>query len=378
MLMIFKKNNFLLILSLFIFCSGCSQSNFKQELKSNTVTSNFNEQVDSIVIGKMNQYNIPGLSIGIVKNDSIIYTKGYGVKNINYKTVVSENSIFHTASISKLFTALAIVQLEKEQRLNINDRLVKIIPELNYRDDRVEKITIKSLLNHTSGIPDIRNYHWENNNQSDNSLKEYILGLNLKLESEPSSEYHYSNLGYDILGYVIEKVSGTTFDDYLKDNILNPNGIYNSDFRYFKIQDSLKTFPHSKKWISKKIYVRKTYPYTREHAPSSTLNSSANELSKWMISFLKTVDSTGSENYYNKMIKPTFSSYPYIGLGFQISAINSKTTVGHYGGDKGFRSYLLMIPEEKIGLVLLANCDYEEDFRQEIIHPIVKLMLTKL
>jgi len=179
------------------------------------------------------------------------------------------------------------------------------------------------------------------------------------------------------LGYVIEKVSGTTFDDYLKDNILNPNGIYNSDFRYFKIQDSLKTSPHSKKWISKKIYVRKTYPYTREHAPSSTLNASVNELSKWMVSFLQTIDSTDSKNYYSKMIKPTFSSYPYIGLGFQISAIDSKTTIGHYGGDKGFRSYLLMIPEEKVGLVLLANCDYEEDFRQEIIHSIAKLMLTK-
>jgi len=355
--------------------SGCSQRGFKQDLKPNTVTSNFNEQVDSIIIDKMNQYNIPGLSIGIVKNGSIVYAKGYGIKNINDKTVVSKNSIFHTASISKLFTALAVVQLEKEQRLSLNDTLVKIIPELNYRDDRVEKITIRSLLNHTSGIPDISNYHWEGNNQSDNSLKEYILELNLKLESEPSSEYHYSNLGYDILGYVIEKVSRTTFDDYLKKNILNPSGIYNSDFRYFKIADSLKTFPHSKKWIGKRIYVRKTYPYTREHAPSSTLNSSANELSTWMISFLQTLDSTDSGNYYNKMLKPSFSSYPYIGLGFQLSTIDSKITVGHYGGDKGFRSYLLMIPEENIGLVLLANCDYEEDFRQEIIHQIVRLLL---
>jgi len=373
-----KKNNFLIIASLFIFCSGCSQPGFKQDLKPNAITLNFNEQVDSIVINKMNQYNIPGLSIGIVKNDSIIYAKGYGVKSINNKIAVSKNSIFHTASISKLFTALAIVQLEKEQRLNINDKLLKIIPELNYQDDRVEKITIKTLLNHTSGIPDIRNYHWKNNNQSDNSLEEFVLGLNLKLESEPFSEYHYSNLGYNILGYVIEKVSRTTFDDYLKENILNSSGMYNSDFRFFKIPDSLKLSPHSKNWISKNIYARETYPYTREHAPSSTLNSSANELSKWMVSFLKTLDNTDSENYYSKMLKPTFSSYPYIGLGFQISTIDSKTTVGHYGGDKGFRSYLLMIPEEKIGLVLLANCDYEEDFRQEIIHSIVKLMLTSI
>ncbi|PCI00026.1 MAG: hypothetical protein COB81_09715 [Flavobacteriaceae bacterium] len=76
------------------------------------------------------------------------------------------------------------------------------------------------------------------------------------------------------------------------------------------------------------------------------------------------------------MISPSFKANPYIGFGFQLGDINSKKTIGHYGGDRGFRSYLLMIPSEKIGLVLLANCDYDEDFRQEIIHPIAKLMLA--
>jgi CubicO group peptidase (beta-lactamase class C family) len=76
------------------------------------------------------------------------------------------------------------------------------------------------------------------------------------------------------------------------------------------------------------------------------------------------------------MIEPTFLSNPYISLGFQLSEIYSKKIIGHYGGDKGFRSYLIMIPEENIGLVLLANCDYDEDFRQEILHSIAKLMLT--
>jgi hypothetical protein len=81
-----------------------------------------------------------------------------------------------------------------------------------------------------------------------------------------------------------------------------------------------------------------------------------------------------SESINRSMIKSSFNLNPSIGLGFQLDAINSKKVIGHYGGDKGFRSYLIMIPEEKIGLVLLANCDYEEDFRQEIIHPIAKLM----
>lgn len=365
-----------LILSLTILQS-CSNNEFKQNIEVNKTITSFKEKVDSIVINKMNQYNIPGLSIGLIRNDSVIYNTGYGVRSIKNNSFVTENTIFHTASISKLFTAVATMRLIQQKEITIDDKLVNILPELKFDDKRVNDITIKNLLNHTSGLPDINNYHWDNNNQSDHSLEDYILGLNLKLDANPSTEYQYSNLAYDILGYVIEKVSGSTFDDFLKENILNRSGMYGSDFRYFKILDSLKTSPHSKSWITRNIYVRKTYPYTREHSPSSTLNSSSKDLSKWMISFLQTLDDSDLNNENLMMIEPTFSPNPYIGLGFQLSDINSIKTIGHYGGDSGFRSYLIMMPEEKIGLVLLVNCDYDEDFRQEILHPIAKLMLTK-
>jgi len=340
-------------------------------------TSGFHGKVDSVVINKMSQYSIPGLSIGLVRNDSLIYSKGYGVRNIGKSDLVTQNSIFHTASISKLFTAVAIIDLMEQYGMTIDDSLLDIVPELIYEDNRLKEITLKNILNHTSGLPDISNYHWSNNNQSDNSLREYIISLNLKLDFKPSTEYQYSNLAYDILGYVIEKVSGSTFDDFLKEEVLDNSGMKDSDFRYFKIQDSLKTSPHAKRRISKKIYARTTYPYTREHAPSSTLNSSSKDLCNWMISFLQTLADPKINSKYLAMTRPDFSPNPYIGLGFQLSETNSKKIIGHYGGDKGFRSYLIMIPEENIGLVLLANCDYDEDFRQEILHPIAKLMLSK-
>jgi len=364
-----------LILSLVILQS-CSQTNFKQHLEVNKTNYSFKEKVDSIVIQKMNQYNIPGLSIGLIKDGDIIYNTGYGIKDIENKGLITENSIFHTASISKLFTAIAIMKLVQEEKIAIEDKLVALLPELKFNDQRVKKITIKHLLNHTSGLPDINNYHWDNNNQSDQSLKKYLLGLELSLDSSPAQEYQYSNLAYDILGLVIAEVSGVTFDDYLKEHILNNSNMPNSDFRYFKIIDSLKTTPHSKSWITHNIYARETYPYTREHGPSSTLNSSSKELCNWMISFLKTLDNQSLNTKHLMMTEPSFNSNRSIGLGFQLSGIDSKKTIGHYGGDKGFRSYLVMIPEEKMGLVLLANCDYNEDFRQEIIHAIASIMLT--
>ena len=257
---------------------SCSNTRFQQNIEMNLTANGFTEKVDSIVSDKMNNYNIPGLSIGLVVDDSIIYAKGYGVKSIEYSEQVTENSNFHTASISKLFTAQAVIMLLEESDISMNEKLVDIIPEFKYRDKRVEDITIRTLLNHTSGLPDVSNYHWKNNNQSKTDLKEYVLGLKLKLDFQPGTHYNYSSLAYNILGYVIEKLSETSFEEYVKKNILDANGMQNSDFRYFKIPDSIKTSPHSKRLITKKVYTLKTYPYTREQAPSSTLNSSSKRL----------------------------------------------------------------------------------------------------
>ena len=137
------------------------------------------------------------------------------------KDLITKNSIFHTASVSKLFTAIAIMQLVEKKSLKLEDKLVDIIPNLKSADANIKKITIKNLLNHTSGLGDISNYQWKNNHQADHSLSKYILGLNLKTKSTPNTKYYYSNLGYDILGYVVEKISKENFDDYLKKQSTN-------------------------------------------------------------------------------------------------------------------------------------------------------------
>jgi len=372
-----KQTAAIFLLLLFTTCFLISKESFAQPTGETISNTEFSEAVDSVVMNKMHQYTIPGIAIGLVKDDSIIYTKGYGVSEIGANNQVSENSVFHTASISKLFTALAIMQLVEKGLMAIDSKLVDILPELHYRNKSAREITVKQLLNHTSGLPDIKNYHWKNNHQSKNSLQTYVSGITLKASFRPSSEYHYSNLGYDILGYLVEKVSGVTFEDYVLEHILSPSGMKHSDFRYFNIPDSLRVSPHSRRRISQKVYARKTYPYTREHSPSSTLNASAKDLSKWMTYFLKELNDGNSTSTYRTMLAPSSDVYPHIGLGFQLYDFENNRAVGHYGGDQGFRSFLMMIPDKNIGLVVLGNCDYQEDYRQEIIGPIAKLMLAK-
>ncbi|KXX70891.1 serine hydrolase [Flammeovirga sp. SJP92] len=329
-------------------------------------------KVDSIVNTKMIEYGIPGISIGVVKNGEIIYTKGYGVKNISTTDKVTDHSVFHTASISKLLTAQAVIQLVGDGKISLEDRLVDLLPSLNYSDKKVEEINVKSLLNHTSGLPDIHNYHWDKNHQEDNSLDQYFEGLKLKTKFTPYTAYKYSNLGYDILGLIVEKKSGQSFEDYIAESILKPLEMNESDFRYFQIKEELKVSPHTKK--GDKVVVRNTYPYTREHAPSSTLNASSYDLSKWMIFFLEQLKKD-ENSIYKQMQNPSTDLYTHIGLGFQLFELNGQKVIGHFGGDKGFRSLLLMVPEKNSGAVVLGNCDYNEDYRQELLKPIIKLIV---
>jgi CubicO group peptidase (beta-lactamase class C family) len=354
---------------------SCSVKPLENNLDTLPNQEGLAKKVDSIVIHHMRKHRIPGLSIGLVKDHSIIYNRGYGLKNIEKPDQVTDNTIFHTASISKLFTAEAAAKLISQGIISLDDKLVNIIPEIKYSDQRVEKITLKHLMNHTSGLSDIKNYHWGNNNHAEKSLEDFVLELNLKVDFEPASAFQYSNLGYNILGHVIQKVSGTNFDVYMKENFLRPNGMETSDFRYFMIPDTLRISPHSKRWLTNSIFKSSIYPYSREHAPSSTLNASAKELGIWMVHFLQSVSEEKSDNLYHKMIEPSTEVYSHIGLGFQLFELDSYKVVGHYGGDQGFRSLLMMFPNENMGLVLLANCDYEEDFRQEILFAIAGFML---
>lgn len=359
------------ILGLYII-SSCTHS-FTQKITYGTPAITLHEKIDSVVASKMNLYNIPGIAICIVSNDEIIYNKGYGVKNIKTKSPVLPTSVFHTASISKLFTATAIMQLVDEGKLSLDTRMDQVVPD--FKNTKAGAITIHQLLNHTSGLPDISNYHWSNGNEKEDSLEKYILSISLAPTVAPGTSYIYSNLGYDLLGYVVQKVSGTSFEEYALNKVLIPGGMTASDFRYFYIPESLRTTPHTKSWITGNVKVQIPYPYTREHAPSSTLNASVSDLGTWMITFMQTL--IDSHHYYHDMLQPSTPLSPYIGLGFQLGELDGYKKVGHYGGDKGFRSYLMMIPQEKLGLVLLANADYDEDFRQEILHEVARMILQE-
>ncbi len=204
--------------------------------------------------------NIPGIAVAITNKKNIVYSKTFGVKNVQTKEALQPWNTFHIASISKTFVATAIMQLYEKGKIDINKTLVTYLPYFRLNDERYKLITIKQMLNHTSGMPDVEDYEWEKAVADDSAAERYVRSLtDKKMISDPGKEFHYSNMAYDVFADVIAKVSGMPFETYVKNNILIPLEMYLSSFYLLDIKQSLRTSPHT----GNPPQVSAIYPYNR-------------------------------------------------------------------------------------------------------------------
>lgn len=326
-----------------------------------------NTDFDSLIYQIKEKYNLPGLAVGVVKDGNILFQRGYGYSDIEKKLPVNESSVFHTASVSKLFTAQAIIALVETNKLTLETTIGSLNLDIKYKNPEVLKITIRQLLDHSSGLPHLKSYNWKRNNTDSFSVENYFKKKSLSLKNTPGTFYRYSNLGYDLLALIIQKVSGTSFEEFVKKQVLLKGNMIVSDYRHFMIPTEFAVKPHTKSWTGR-TKVRKVFPYTREHAGSSTLNANIRELNNWMISFI-------NGESYKKYATPSPSNFR-MGIGFQLYKFNNSNLIGHYGGDKGFRSFLLIDPIMKIGIVVLSNSDSNEDFRDDLVFSLYKKLIN--
>ena len=315
--------------------------------------------INDFIKSYMDDYQIPGLAIAIVKDNQIYFAEAYGVKNLNTKEPMTTNTIFHMASVSKPFSATAIMQLVEQGKMKLDDPLVKYLPYFKMDDPRYKDITIKQMLTHTSGIPDVLDYEWEKPQYDDGAAERFVRGLyKEKLNSAPGEKWQYSNTAFDILGDVIAKVSGISFEDYIKEKILNPLDMNESNFLREKIKPELRTSAHI---FNFKPIVSTVYPYNRAHAPSSCLNANVIELSNWAIANMNLGEFDGkrilNESSYKLLFEPQVSANrnQFIGLSWFIDQYQNMKTISHGGGDLGFRSYILMIPEKSLAVIIASN-----------------------
>lgn len=352
-----KKLTPLLITLLLIV--GCKKEKSIQHFSSiNT------KALDSLAIVQKESYKLPGLAIGIIKDNNVIYAKGFGVQSLNKQDSLTTKSIFHMASVSKPFTATAVMQLVESGEINLNESLVSYLPYFKMKDKRYKNITIKQILSHTSGIADVEDYEWSHPQYDENAAERYAKSfLNDSLDFTPGENYNYSNAAYNILAEVIAKVSGLTFEQYLKKHIFDPAGMTNSTFYKPDVPENIATKPHVL-GPTFKVEESNIYPYNRIHAPSSTLQSNVEDMMKWAKLYLNKGQIDGKQIFntdtYNQLITPQ------VGIGGKDSiciswfsrSLGKYKKLEHNGGDDGYKTHFAFLPEKSIAIVVMTNGDY--------------------
>jgi len=345
---------FVLAVSLSLASSPTSRAFADDDLKSRLETKlvPYIEQV-------MAAQEIPGLAIGVVLKGKIIFARGFGVKNLDTGEPITPESLFHMASISKTFVATAVMQLVEKGMVSLDDTIVKHIPYFKLADERYKKITVQQMLSHVSGMPDVEDYEWSDPQYDDGALELYVRSLaDLELISGPGERFAYSNMAYEVLGDLIAKVSGKTFEAYVKENILDPLGMKESNFLRDAVSPKLTTSPHIRALITE---VSSVYPYNRMHAPSSTLHSSAHEMCYWAIANLNrgVIGETRilKDASYDIMWKKWSDAFGgrSVGLSWFIVDYKGNPTIQHSGGDVGYSTNLVLLPEKGAAVVVLCN-----------------------
>jgi CubicO group peptidase (beta-lactamase class C family) len=320
----------------------------------NAQSSELANKVDSILKVSVT-LNSPGCAIGVVKDGKVLYKQTYGMSNLDYRIPVSDSTVFNLASVSKQFTAFLALMLEKEGKLNFDDKIGKFFPELKvYGPD----VTIRQLLHHTSGIPSTDNIMifaglsaempWDKDDEF-NQIMAYQ-----KLNYKPNAEQNYSNAGYYLLSRIIEKVTGEPFPKIMSERIFKP-----LNMKTATIYDS-----YGRTIFNRATGYRKTGDnYTKTNTEgecyygSTNMYASVNDMLNWCIN-LTTHTFGGKDLSDRQFIKhDTLNNGDTIGYtyGFFVGNRRGLKTVEHGGFTSGFKDQVSVIPETGFAVFVLSN-----------------------
>lgn len=327
--------------------------------------------IDSLVEKVITSFRVPGIAVGIVKDGKIIHAKGYGVRSLSTQKPVTPLTNFGIASNSKAFTAAALGILVEQGKINWDDHVRDYIPEFKLYDPYVtEHFTIRDLLTHRSGMGlgagDLMFFP----DSSDFTLKDIIYNLRfLPQESEFRTKYDYDNNLYIIAGEVIARVSGKSWDEFVETNIFKPLGMGTSAGSYERLSSYQDVIDgHAAVEGRVKVIPRNTL---RVGHSAGGIYSNITDLSRWLICLMNKgvsaegkrilSDATVKEMWTPQTILPVYNPGVYnvhfnsYGLGFLLSDVKGKFQATHDGGLEGMVTQITMLPELKLGIIVLTN-----------------------
>jgi CubicO group peptidase (beta-lactamase class C family) len=318
------------------------------------------QNIDSFITKAMKDWKMPGFSIAVVKNDSVIFAKGYGLRDITKKDSVDEKTLFVIASCTKAFTTASLARLVDEGKIQWDDPVTKYLPDFQMYDPWVTReITIRDLVTHRSGLATFSgDILWLG---STYDAKEVIRRARfLKPTSGFRSRYGYQNIMFSAAGQIIPAVTDTSWQDYIKTHFLLPLGMKRSDT---SISDMIASDNIAAAHQNHDGKIRTLGYYRVDNvAPAAAINSCAIDMAQWIRLQLGKGLYAGKRIFSEKESNEMWSNQTPIGamnygLGWFISYRNGKKTCNHGGGMPGMISDVTLVPEDNFGFVLLSNLE---------------------
>ena len=310
-------------------------------------------QFDKLLVNQF-KANGPGCTALVTRKGQIIYQKAFGMANLELGVPMQPDNVFRIGSLTKQFTAIAILQLMEQGKLALQDEITRFVPNFPTQG---KKITIEELLTHTSGIKNTTDMpaFWSMIRKDSITPMEFIdLLKNQPLEFEPGTQWKYSNSGYGLLGFVIEKVSGKTYPKYLEDSFFRPLGMTQSYFgsNTRLIHKQVAGYESDANGVLQNAsYISMSIPYS-----AGAIQSTVGDLWIWHQALhrykLVKKETLGKALTPYRLSTGQLTDYGY---GWFIDSLQRSPLVWHSGSINGFRSYWLYLPQEDILVAVLSN-----------------------
>ena len=316
------------------------------------ISQNIEKEVDAI-LSEQYEHNGPGATALIYKDGEVIYRKGFGYANLELDVKMQPEHVFEIGSITKQFTAIAILMLEEQGKLKVEDEITKYIPDYPTNG---KTITIHHLLNHTSGIKSYTAIEsFREQARVDFTPTELIdVFKNQPMDFDPGEQYRYNNSGYVILGYIIELITGESYEAFVQKNFFDKLGMKNTHYgSHEKIIKNRAYGYQNRDGYVNADYLSMSLPYA-----AGAIISNVDDLLIWQKA-LNNHELISKETYEKAINGSSLNNGDYIGYGYGLQAgrIQGSKSITHGGGIFGYTTQGIYLPDEDVFVSVLTNCD---------------------
>jgi CubicO group peptidase (beta-lactamase class C family) len=308
------------------------------------------DSIDRYVRSEMARQRIPGLSMAVLRGDSIILARGWGEANVEHRVPASDSTIYQSGSVGKQFTSALVLRLVGDNRLGLDDPIRRWLPE---GPSRWGRVTVRQLLTHTSGIPDYADstLDYRRDYTEDDLVR---LAARLPPLFEPGARWSYSNTGYLLLGVIIHRITGTFYGDLLRSQVFGPLGMRTA--RIISESDIVPNRADGYRLVEGRLEHQEWVAPSLNTTADGSLYLTVLDLARWAVGLnhLRFPGAEGLRQSWTPVRLNDGGTYPY-GFGWSLDQQRGFPRIGHTGSWQGFKTSIQRYPEQNLTVIAMAN-----------------------